>query len=279
MKNPERQLFESIDRNLGLEKLYRRTEEFLEENPPIDPDTFRDLYGDANVDKDIAYVRRMEEKFEKDDTPEERERKKLATAFEAIIAAQIGLSNWMGPEADTITPSRFDDIANGVDVITELKGPEQSASHLALAVDVTFGRDVSAKIERILGEIRSGQLTRIKYFESEFLNFRGEKSSIPRVVIGADREAIEELGKLWVARDHEALARHEMQTVLLEEIVAQLGSFARYAAKRRRPEVAATYERTSDTIQSIIRQKERIPLDRLADDGVMRAIKREVEQL
>mgnify|MGYP001569067552 CR=1 FL=1 len=41
----------------------------------------------------------------------------MATIMEAIIHEQIELNDWLGPDAETITPSQYDVIANGVDSI------------------------------------------------------------------------------------------------------------------------------------------------------------------
>ncbi|MBI3075238.1 MAG: hypothetical protein HYY92_03460 [Parcubacteria group bacterium] len=290
MRNPEDAFLSGLSKKLAQEKLYAKTEEILRENQPLNPENFRDLYGDENVNKDTARVRKLEEGFREGVSTESEQGRKLAKALEVIIAQQIELSNWMGSDVITITPSLFDDFINGVDLITEFQDKgEGRASHMALAIDVTSGGDLTKKIERIKGEIRNGDLARVKYFESEFLNIRGELKNIPRVVVGIDTHTMESLGELWLANDTKALAGHEVQRALLEEIRAELKAFAAYARHAERlagPErherskkAAEVYERTLQVIEEILEEKKSIALETMANDSVFRSIMRELEFL
>lgn len=290
MRNQEQAFLSGLSEKLKQEKLYERAEETLRENPPLNPGNFRDLYGDENVNKDTEYVNRMEKKFQESVSPQSAEGRKLAKALEVIIAEQIELSDWFGPDAVTIVPSRFDDIVNGVDLVTEFQNKEErKASHMALAVDVTSGDDLSGKIERIKKEILHGELARVKYFESEFLGIRGELKDIPRVVVGIEQRAMGPLGELWLANDTKALAKHEVQKAILEEIRAELGAFAAYARQAERlagpdrheriKKVIEVYERALQAVEKILLGKKEIPLEALAEDSVFRSIMRETERL
>ncbi len=77
------------------------------------------------------------------------------------------------------------------------------------------------KFNCIKKEIEEGKLARIKYFVSEHMNIRGELKKVPRLVIGADRETVKELGELWINRDNKALEKHPIQFTLLKEILLQ----------------------------------------------------------
>jgi hypothetical protein len=138
-------------------------------------------------------VERLEGKFEKNGAPD-----KFGKLFEAIIDNQIEDNDLMGPNASVIIPSRFDDIANGIDSIVEFK-QRQTTSHLALAIDVTKSKEsLSKKFERIRNSIKTGDLSRARYFRSKSGGFRGELSNIPRVVVGAAHPAVEDISSLML---------------------------------------------------------------------------------
>jgi hypothetical protein len=163
------------------------------EKRAIQLDEFADLYDPEIIKRDKAYVQNLEGKFNADGTPESS--KKFGKLFEAIINNQIENSDLMGPRADVIVPSRFDDIANGVDSIVRFKEEKGATSHLALAIDVTRSRaEIENKFSRIRSSIEDGKLSRIKYFKSK--NFRGELKPVARVVIGADHAVTEDISDL-----------------------------------------------------------------------------------
>lgn len=246
MRNPESEYLDSLTIDQAEQRAIRTLR-----NEMIDPEEFRDLYGDKAVEEDKRYTEEMEQKFKDGATPETRERIKLATILEAIVHENAELSDWFGPDAHTIKSSRFDDIKHGVDTIVELRETGTSASHLALAVDATLSIDLAKKFERIKGEIERGELTKVKYFASEHLGVRGELSRLPRVVIGTDAKTIKELADLWLERNQRALGTHPVQFQILEEILDQLDAFEQYAVHVRQPEIALIYEKAKKLILAI----------------------------
>jgi hypothetical protein len=188
--NPEEQLA----RSRSQERLPEMEEALYEVLVPetkknaIRIEEFADLYGETAVKEDTRYVKNLETRFEKGPSA------KFGELFEAIIDSQIEDADLMGPHASVIIPSRFDDVANGVDSIVEFE-EEGATSHLALAVDVTKSSEgLKKKFERIRSSIEEGELSRVKYFKSE--NFRGELRNVPRVVIGADHPTVENISNL-----------------------------------------------------------------------------------
>lgn len=267
MYNPESRYLES----LTLDQAERQAERTLQKEM-IDPEDFRDLYGDRAIEDDMAYVEKMEEKFRNGATPESREAQKLATVLEVITHENAELNDWFGPDAHTIKPSRYDDIKNGVDSIVEIRETEMSASHLALAVDATLSTDLAKKFDRIKGEIERGELAKVKYFASEHLGVRGELSRLPRVVIGADAATIKTLAELWLERKQRALGAHPVQFQILDEILVQLDYFQEYAEHVKQPEVAAIYEKAKKLLASIEEKKRMTVADSGDRDEVYYAI-------
>lgn len=278
MRNP----FEShTPESFGLGRAYERAEKALQQDV-IDMEQFEDLYGQKQVERDRAYVEDRKTRFERDNSPEEKDRKRLATIFEAIMHEQIELSDWLGPEAHTVKTCEFDDIANGVDEIVEVRKEEEGPTRLALAIDVTFNAQVERKMQRICDEdIGKERLARVKYFYSEEEpDFRGELSNVPRVVVGIGREAVRELAELWMQGEKQALARHPVQWAILEEIQLQVHAFRDYAAAQDKSIAARAYERAARIVDRIVQEKGAPPpRTALQNDEVLNEIRLYLERL
>ncbi len=272
MFNPEREAM----RHSNFDAAFQRALKVLDEDG-IDPESFRDLYGNTNVNRDLVYVADRKARFAKEDRSEQGELRKLAKIFEAIVHEQAEMSNWLGEDAHTIRPSEFDDIANGVDSIVEFQQGDTAASHLALAIDVTFNSQAEDKLRRIKKEIEQGEMSHIRYFESEFMGFRGELSQVPRVIIGADRKAVGELVEMWMEGGPRALADHPIQQQIVREIAMQLEAFSSYARSKNQTEVASVYTKTQGIVDGIILEKAKkrptLPDSAFAGDEVFEGIR------
>ncbi|MBI5306174.1 hypothetical protein HZB04_01110 [Candidatus Wolfebacteria bacterium] len=267
------------DHRLMIDKIHAKALESCEQDS-IKIEDFKNLYGEENIQKDLAYVKEMERIFETQSSPEQKEMSKLALIFETIINKQIEQSNWLGPNTFTIKSSRFDDIKNGVDNIVEFR-EEDSASYLALGIDETFSSDIGKKFNRIKEEINRGSLATIKYFASEHMNIRGEITKIPRVVIGADAKTATELGELWIEKDEKTLGKHSIQFLIIEEILFQLEAFENYALKINKPEIASIYAKNKKIMEEIANLKNKSKTDDdeffLQNDNIFQAIKDNLE--
>jgi len=254
-------MFRNLDRSFGESSFLRQLDEAYDRalgdlnDEIINEDSFVDLYSDRTVEDDKAYVERMEKKFQEQNSPEVERAIQMGTIFEAIIHEQVELNDWLGEDVTTRKASRFDDIKNGVDTIAEIEH-ETSTSHLALAFDVTYGKHVVNKIERIKREIEQGTLTEVKYFESSDETIKGKLSKVPRVVVGADKETLKELTDLWMNRKNKDLAVHPIQLQIIDEIVMQLGTYRDYAIKVGQGDIAQIYDRQLSLIKKIQESKQ-----------------------
>ena len=197
-------------------------------------------------------------------TPETQKAKQIATVFEAIIHEQTELSDWLGPEASTVSTSRYDDIAHGTDTIVRFQREDEADAHLGLAIDVTFSPDIRKKLDDVKEGIKHGNLTEIKYFAlpdpenpDEYISMGRLK--VPRVVIGISKESVDNLAELWVEKEKKILAKHPIQHVVAREILDQLTIFEHYARSRNRSEIAAAYRQVREVLERSLREK---------DDGV-----------
>jgi hypothetical protein len=239
---------ENMDPSL-MAKIFVQAESVLK-SKRIDPDDFT-MYDPDIVEADKRYVKIRKEGFGQD----KDKIKDFATIFEALLVDQIEASSWFGENVRTMVASDFDDIANGVDAWAEFITKSKQSDVLALAVDVTFKNDLSAKFERIKGEIQKGELTKIRYFKSGDGGFVGEKRKVPRVVVGADVLAIEKVAQLWHQNETGFLAKHPMQLQVLEEVLVQCEAFRKFAMKNNQPEIAEEYQKHISRLASVYHKK------------------------
>jgi len=245
---------------LDIEKAYKRASKALDADR-IDPEALEGC-DEQTVARDMQYVRDRQAQFKLETRPEALEDEKVATMFEAIIHEQVDLSDWLGPNAETITASYFDDIANGVDTIVRFQSEEEADTHMGLAIDVTFSTDIRDKLNRILNDIEQGKLAEVKYFGSpkpespdEYVYSGGLK--VPRVVIGIEKRTVEKLAGLWLDKKKKELGDHMVQRVIAKEILDQLELFEKYARSRNnRNHIAESYANTRRTLEQSLNERE-----------------------
>ncbi|MEN9557882.1 MAG: hypothetical protein RL141_251 [Candidatus Parcubacteria bacterium] len=242
-----------------LRRAHEKAQKMFEEDGAINPETFQH-FDKQMIKKDLAEVRRLEELFLAESTPETRNALKRATVLEAMIHEQVELNEWLGPDITTRHASRYDDVINGVDSIAELPQPS-GPSYLALNMDVTSGPPTK-KLQRIRDEINNGTLGSVKYFESTDGAFQGSLSLVPRVVIGVDTRNIERLAELWVNGKQKELANDPIQIQILDEVYMQLKAFRAYAETQGATGSVAAYDRVISIVSGIFRTPQKQELRR-----------------
>lgn len=98
----------------------------------------------------------------------------------------------------------FDDIRNGVDFVAERKDPDNPTSYIALAMDASFSMSpalINKKIERSLRDIGNDALSKVKYFQFE-KGAPEARLGLPRVVVGADEDAVRSLLQRWHTKEN-----------------------------------------------------------------------------
>lgn len=257
-----------------VREAYTKAQRMMEQQA-IDPKSFIHPYSADVVDKDIAwtnsFLKNHEENFNID--------KANADIIETIIFQQIGQSDWLGKNVLAIKTSHFDDIRNGVDLIAEFEDERESLLHMGLAIDVTFGETaLKNKLEVIRGEIKSGKLSEIKYFESARSPHKGLYQKLPRVVVGVARGHMADLMKMWVDdTKKKEMTEHPVQVMILHEIISQLICFERYAKAQGKSDIAVIYQKQKLMMEKIMRQKGNINVGTYEEnDGVYTGIKKQL---
>lgn len=201
------------------------------------PSNFRKIYSDDEIRRDLAYVAKREKKFEEEGY--EGIEGKNATRLSYGVMQGIEMHNWFSQHCMVVPASRYDDIANGVDLIlcfTQDNGPS-----IKIGVDITVNESrlaLQKKLQRSVDELTEVNPTEVKYFR---LDKKGEpigKIELPRVVIGANADntnaLFEDMVRQIKNKKNEDLRKkiddYEIQHHLLVEIRAQLAYFLELAA-------------------------------------------------
>jgi hypothetical protein len=237
----------------------------------IKPDSFKGLYGDEVIAKDLAQAHSLEARFNHDNERAD----KMGAIFEGVVLEQAELSNWLGQSAETIKSSAYDDYVNGIDMMIEFDADKNSPKHLALAVDLTFGTaSLKKKFDRIRKEIDADELGHMKYFRSERSGYRGELSQLPRAIVGVEHDTVAQLAALWVNDHKPQLAQHEVQRIIAEELNQQMKTFLAYARKKKSEKAISAYERASRITGMMVEEKKKIAFNEF--DRVFQSIRSEL---
>ncbi len=250
----------SYDQMPDLDRMWQWATETIEAKE-ISPERFRGLYDGAIIDRDLEYVRRRKDEIKKEETPESKQSKKIATVFEAIVHEGIERFGWLGPDATAIRSSEYDDL-KGVDGIVRFRHEGEGDAHLGLAMDVTFGSQIKKKMDRTKEDIDKGHLAEVKYFISgnegngDHPEYMG-RLQVPRVVVGLNAPLIKELAELWMnSGNNEKIASHDAQKLFAEEIRAQLHFWADYAKQTGKMYIAGVYKRAAMMLEHNMKLKE-----------------------
>ena len=270
------------EKSVTLEQMHAKAEEVIEKNK-IKPEEFLKIYG-ASVAEDTIKAEKLKEKFASRMDKNSLECKQYAEVMEGILANCINSINsennekslgWLGEEVSAMNTTDYDDLENGIDIVTEMTKEGGYKKHLGLAMDATFSNKISDKFRGIKGEIVRGELAELKYFKSG--NFKGSLSQIPHVVIGVSLGKIKELGKMWVNGDVEGLRNHPVQYQILEEMIIQLETFEKYALKCGKEDLAKVYRDNCETLKQIKAEKEKVLPDTGERDHIFENIKKEMD--
>lgn len=249
MKNyQEDKLLSEIFINQTFEYFYN-----LNKKEEINIEDFKDIYSLDVIKNDLKKLNEFEENINKKASKESFESLKRATIFEGLILKEVNRSYWLD-NIKLIKSSRFDDVFNGIDLISEYQ-QKTTAAYLGLALDVTLSQELDSKIERIKKEIELGKLAEIKYFKSDFLNFKGVLYNLPRVIICADFKTVNQLAELSLENKREILLKHPFQLQILEEILEQLKVYRDYAILYNQEKLVEIYNRHLEIFKMIYEKR------------------------
>lgn len=199
----------------------------------VDEKDFTDIYSEEEIAKDILELERLEKIWEENNSLQEKYNKNIASFLEAVFVDQIEVNNWLGDHCETMPASRYDDIKNGVDMVSIFNNAEEN-KYLGLGIDVTFASDSKAlikKLDSVKSVIREGELPKLKYFRDPETGEHKELA-VPKVIVGTRLSSAENLLKLWVSKTEDKnkkLQEHSIQSKIILESLYQLKYFYEYA--------------------------------------------------
>lgn len=270
------------------------------ESARVNPEDFTE-YNPVTIKENMKFVEQRKAEWEANPETRPNEHAELA---EAIIWNGINSDGWLGDEARSIVPSKFEDITKGVDNVVRFE-KKTGVAHLALAIDVTeSARGVDRKIDGIFGDIFAGKLTTLNYFQSKSkhgIGYQGKLDNVPRVVVASNQKSVravaDRLAKLWeltefAEKNPELADKSQIETVkkelsasalrfkMLFEIREQLSAFSQFAKENKQPELAGPHERALALINEVLdaalskKRQEEVLLKIMEDEAVAEIFKK-----
>jgi hypothetical protein len=213
------------------EKLLAKKYTLVDQYRPKETD-FTDIYSKAEINIDLAEIETIKSTWQHS-SEQEKTLKDISSLYEGVIADQVGANGWFGPTCESVPASEYDDIKNGIDVVTIFSQNDEK-EYLGLGVDLTFATDkkvLEGKLEGIKMSIKNMHLPSLKYFQDPETD-EHKKISLPKVIIGSRLSSAEKLIRLWGGDDSDRnhkLAEHPVSSKIILESLAQLRYFYEYA--------------------------------------------------
>jgi hypothetical protein len=142
-------------------------------------------------------------------------------------------SSWFGGSVEIYRASRYDDIANQVDLIFEFLDEDNNRVGV-LGVDTTVsGEDtLDTKQEKIMGKVRAGSLGKIEYgptADGEIGAKYETLTDIPQVNLALSPEGLKRLSQQIVdAKSRKEIYANDVRFLFIEEVTLQLEAETRF---------------------------------------------------
>lgn len=196
----------------------------------------QEQYDKEVVEKEIAYVEKLKQQWQENNTEQQQKEKKISDVFEGIVINQCN-REWLGGLAEAYYTAEADDYMRHTDCIIEFRPEEgkKDKDYLGLGIDVTFSNDYKNlyhKLDSSWEEVKRAKKTHLQYIETE--EYKG-KLDIHRVVLVCDKETVYDLADLYRKKEFDKLNTHPFLAVMIGQIKYQLESYYEYARTKRLP--------------------------------------------
>jgi len=233
---------ESREGPFTIEKAYIAAQE-INAKEAIDPRTFGESFSQTGIARDMQTVRDQEKAFDAEDDSDSKRARKLSKILEIVIHEESKMG-WLGADARTVLPSKFDDFNNKIDLIAELTvKSENFTAHTALGIDVTYSKDLSKKVEDIIAGIDKGEMSTVKYYQSSDGRYQGSLKKVPRLVVGVSEESATVMARAWYEKNP-ALHSDPLREQVLIQLIDQCRAFEQYAKTKGQEDAEAAYRFT-----------------------------------
>ncbi len=240
-----------------VSSLVRKTSEVNSEHS-LNMEQFIDTFGIEKVKADYALVAdKMQEHLQGKMSDSE----KLGHIYEAAFLDSASRHKWFGDRSEITKASKYDDIMNGIDMVTTIMDEKNSAKHFEVSSDLTISKHGAAeKFNRIANDVRRGKLATLNYFHSDLIGFTGKISDVPRTVVSLDRENLNRFLTNWLKEPE--MAQEQMGRLMLSQISSQADGFAGLAQNVHGSDsrIYHRYKNVYETSQDILETGEQYEL-------------------
>lgn len=232
--------FEDMDR---VKKVHATIESLLEKERP-NPEDFRGIIPDREIDSDIKIVRELEEKWDREDTLEMNNVKIKASIAEYIIYKNLG--TWINFAANPMMTAKADDFLRGVDLILESEkegdSEDLNINHLGIGIDVALASEtgksnsVEKKEKKVLDILEKGEMSEARYVDGAY---RGRIKDLPYIILAVSPSHVERLFSSVLEKGStEREEKHILKYIVAYQILLQLGTYYTVAKTRGMEEFA-----------------------------------------
>lgn len=185
------------------------------------------ILPELDVKRDLAYVNKRKENF--------RDATERSEIFEGILLQLSKKYDFFKYEnskdaVGIVQATKYDDIANKLDLLVEIK--QQDGKIIRIALDATVGdqNDYAKKSKTIKDELSKGHGARAKYVKSKVEEGKlMSLAGLPRAIIGYPRENLEYLCKEMQENEQVGLGEKrrprefdEFSASMIKELISQL---------------------------------------------------------
>lgn len=244
-------IYEKIDRNRmypfrdinRVKEVYKEIERQVERERP-NPEEFRGIVPDSEIDDDIKKVKELEAQWAKVNNEETNEIKMKADIAEYMIYKNLG--SWMNQSAVVLMTSKPDDYLRGVDLIVESERDDannKDIEHLGIGIDVAlasekgFSASVEKKTKKVRQILKYGKLGEARYVSGG--SYEGKIDNLPYTILSVSPSHVEDLFTSVLRKDQsEKEKNHILKHIVAYQIVLQLGTYYEVAMKTGKKEMA-----------------------------------------
>jgi len=187
----------------------------------------------------------------------------LSEIMQAMIVDRLN-ENWF-KDCKAIMTSEYDDLKSGVDAVFKHK----NGGYLGMSFDFTVtnqAKIIHDKLARSWNNIANGRVQTIKYFEDPDTKQKGQLL-VPRFIIGASKNDVEQLAKAYLNDDYQTLDNHPFKYLMLMQIEEQLQTALDYFEVNKNDEKLSFAKNKYEKLSNLIRNmKNEIHLDKNIDN-------------
>lgn len=218
-----------------LKEVHAKVEVLLQRERP-NPEDFRGIIPDEEIDADLRTVAELEARWSRRDTPLSIEVKMKADIAEYMIYKN--LAGWMNRLVVPLIMSKADDYLRGIDLAIESESMDlQQVKHLGIGIDVALTSEkklstqVEEKIHKVRGILKTGKMNEARYVSGG--SYEGRIKNLPYIILSISPSYVEELfSQVLTKGQTEKEMNHPLKYAVAYQIVLQLNTYALVAEKK-----------------------------------------------